>query len=103
MAWLPPTFFFLILFIYLFRGFHQAQLHFTNIYNRYESKDEGSANGHEVPARQTPFFLSVFNLTFKTWLSQVEDLAKILVLKILFKILQRSCKELAKILNLALQ
>ena len=39
---------------YLFRGFHQAQLHFTNIYNRYESKDEGSANGHEVPARQTP-------------------------------------------------
>ena len=48
----------------LFRGFHQAQLHFTNIYNRYESKDEGSANGHEVPARQTPRYID--NITFKT-------------------------------------
>ena len=50
--------------ICLFRGFHQAQLHFTNIYNRYESKDEGSANGHEVPARQTPKYID--NITFKT-------------------------------------
>ena len=46
----------LFIYLFLFRGFHQAQLHFTNIYNRYESKDEGSANGHEVPARQTPTF-----------------------------------------------
>ena len=54
----------LLFYLFLFRGFHQAQLHFTNIYNRYESKDEGSANGHEVPARQTPKYID--NITFKT-------------------------------------
>ena len=50
---------------------------FINIYNRYDSKDEGSANGHEVPARQTPKYID--NITFKTDKIQETQQQKILL------------------------